>query len=111
MLLIPHGGLHGRLRFGRYEVRPTHREVLVDGVPRELQPRAFDLLVYLIQHRERVLPAQELLDAVWGSRVVEPNSLAVAIKRIRTALADESAEIIQTHHRRGYRFAAAVESD
>jgi DNA-binding winged helix-turn-helix (wHTH) protein len=37
--------------------------------------------------------------------------LAVAIKRIRTALADENAEIVRTHHRRGYRFAAVPESD
>jgi DNA-binding response OmpR family regulator len=36
------------LRFGRCEVRPAQREVLVDGAARELQPRAFDLLLYLI---------------------------------------------------------------
>jgi DNA-binding response OmpR family regulator len=59
----------GMLRFGRCEVRPAQREVLVDGAARELQPRAFDLLLYLIEHREQVLSPRELLGAVWGPRV------------------------------------------
>lgn len=99
------------LRFGRCEVRPARREVLVDGSHRPLQPRPFDLLVYLIEHRERVLSIDELLDAIWGRRIVQPSSLAVAINRIRNVLEDGDSAIIRTHHRVGYRFVAELENE
>jgi len=99
------------LRFGRCEVRPASREVLVDGRQRRIQPRPFDLLVYLIDHRERVLSIDELLDAIWGRQIVQPSSLTVAINRIRSVLADEGGQIIRTHHRVGYRFVAELEDE
>ena len=99
------------LRFGGCEVRPASREVLVNGRPRQIQPRPFDLLVYLIEHRERVLSIDELLDAIWGRQVVQPSSLTVAINRIRNVLEDGNGEIIRTHHRVGYRFVAELEVD
>lgn len=99
------------LRFGGCEVRPASREVLVKGSPRQIQPRPFDLLVYLIENRERVLSIDELLDAIWGRQIVQPSSLTVAINRIRSVLEDDGSEIIRTHHRVGYRFVAALEDD
>jgi DNA-binding winged helix-turn-helix (wHTH) protein len=99
------------MRFGRCEVRPASREVLVNGRPRQIQPRPFDLLVYLIEHRERVLSIDELLDAIWGRQIVQPSSLTVAINRIRSVLGDEGGEIIRTHHRVGYRFVAELEDE
>jgi len=96
------------MRFGRCEVRPASREVLVNGQPRQIQPRPFDLLVYLIENRERVLSIDELLDAIWGRQIVQPSSLTVAINRIRSVLEDGNGEIIRTHHRVGYRFVAAL---
>jgi len=99
------------LRFGRCEVRPASREVRVDGQIRQIQPRPFDLLVYLIEHRDRVLSVDELLDVIWGQQVVQPSSLTVAINRIRGVLGDACGEIIRTHHRVGYRFVAALEDD
>ena len=99
------------LRFGKCEVRPALREVLVNGARREIQPRPFDLLVYLIENRERVLSIDELLDAIWDRQIVQPSSLTVAINRIRSVLEDDNGEIIRTHHRVGYRFAASLEDD
>lgn len=99
------------LRFGRCEVRPASREVLVDGRRRQIQPRPFDLLVYLIEHRERVLSIDELLDAIWGRQIVQPSSLTVAVNRIRSVLGDGDSEIIRTHHRVGYRFVAELEDE
>jgi DNA-binding winged helix-turn-helix (wHTH) protein len=99
------------LRFGRCEVRPESRELLVKGRPCQIQPRPFDLLVYLIEHRARVLSMDELLDAIWGPQIVQPSSLTVAINRIRRVLDDDSSEIIRTHHRVGYRFVAPLEGD
>ncbi|MDR7297436.1 DNA-binding winged helix-turn-helix (wHTH) protein [Pelomonas aquatica] len=100
--------------FSGREVRPASREVVVDGTKRKLQPRAFDLLVYLIEHRHRVLSIDELLDAVWRDRDVQVCSLATAIARIRAVLgagASGDEVIIQTHHRVGYRFVAVLECD
>jgi len=97
------------LRFGRCELRPALRELRVDGQCRQIQPRPFDLLVYLIEHRDRVLSMDELLDVVWCERIVQPSSLTVAINRIRSVLGDERGEIIRTHHRVGYRFVAELE--
>lgn len=107
----PRKSIQAGVRFGRCEVRPASREVLVDGRHRQIQPRPFDLLVYLIDHRERVLSIDELLDAIWGHQIVQPSSLTVAINRIRSVLADEGGHIIRTHHRVGYRFVAELESD
>lgn len=98
-------------RFGHCEVNPASREVRVHGVRRRLQPRAFDLLVYLIEQRHRVLAVHELLDAVWPDRAVQVGSLAAAIARVRAALGEGGEEVIQTHHRIGYRFVATLDVD
>lgn len=111
-------GRHGRrpdwtLKFGRREVCTARREVLVDGASRPLQPRPFDVLVYLIENRGRVVSTDELLDAVWKDEIVQPGSLAAAIMRVRKALLDnepDSGRIIRTHQRIGYRFVATVDA-
>jgi len=103
----------GTLRFGRCEVRVACREVLVDGCVRPLQPRPFDLLVYLIEHRDRVVTIDELLDAIWGDVCVQQGSLPAAIMRVRKALSGDdpaAAEAIRTYSRVGYRFVAPLES-
>ncbi|MBW8758124.1 MAG: winged helix-turn-helix transcriptional regulator [Burkholderiales bacterium] len=100
--------------FGRCEVSVARREVLVDGQLRTLQPRPFDLLVYLIEHRHRVVSTDELLDHIWKDEFVQPGSLAAAVMRIRKALAGaghEAGAIIRTHQGIGYRFVAALDDD
>ena len=100
------------LKFGRREVCAARREVLVDGAPRPLQPRPFDVLVYLIENRERVVSTDELLDSIWKDEIVQPGSLAAAIMRVRKALLDNEPDcgpIIRTHQRFGYRFVAVLD--
>jgi len=100
------------LKFGRREVCTARREVLVDGALRPLQPRPFDVLVYLIENRGRVVSTDELLDAIWKDEIVQPGSLAAAIMRVRKALLDndpDSGPIIRTHQRVGYRFIAELD--
>jgi len=100
--------------FGRCEVSAARREVLVDGKPRRLQPRPFDVLVYLIEHRDRVVSTDELLDHIWKDEFVQPGSLAAAVMRVRKALLDAGADantIIRTHQGIGYRFVAELEGD
>lgn len=97
-------------RFGDFELRPAGRELLRDGVPVELQPKVFDFIAYLLQHRDRAVGKEELLAAVWPGQVVTDSALSRCVRRAREAL-DDSADhpwAIQTLHARGFRFLAAV---
>jgi DNA-binding winged helix-turn-helix (wHTH) protein len=74
------------------------------------EPQVFDVLCYLVQHSDRVVSKEELLDSVWGTRFVTESALTSRIKDARRAVGDDgrSQEIIRTVHGRGYRFIAAV---
>jgi DNA-binding winged helix-turn-helix (wHTH) protein len=78
--------------------------------PKKLEPRAFDLLIYLIEHRDRVVGKQELFEEVWKESFVTDDALAQEIKNIRHAIGDEagSSRYIRTVHKHGYRFIADV---
>src|SRR5688572_31412319 len=80
------------------------------GVAIPLEPKAFDVLIHLIEHRDRVVTKEELLDAVWPGTFVTPNVLTRAVAQIRKALGDESqdARLIETIAKRGYRFIPPV---
>jgi DNA-binding winged helix-turn-helix (wHTH) protein len=58
-------------RFGRFELRPASRQLLVDARPVALGARAFDVLQALIEYRERVVTKEELLDLAWTGLVVD----------------------------------------
>jgi predicted ATPase/DNA-binding winged helix-turn-helix (wHTH) protein len=90
-----------RLLFGRFEVRPAERRLLVDAKPVQLGARAFDLLLALVQHRDRLLTKGELLDLAWPGAVVEEANVQVQISALRKVLGPES---IATVPGRGYRF-------
>ena len=75
--------------------------MLIDGRPVVLGARAFDLLSVLVQHRQRVVPKNELLDLVWPGLVVEENNLQVQISALRKLL---GAQVIRTVPGRGYQF-------
>jgi len=89
-------------RFGRVEVRPAERTILVEGQPAPVGARAFDLLLALIDRRDRVVTKDELLDIVWPGLVVEENNLQVQVSTLRKHL---GARIVATIPGRGYRFA------
>ncbi len=75
-----------------------------------LRPQAFRLLEVLVSRAPGMVPRDELLDRVWGTRHLSPGSLKQAISELRQALGDphEAPRLIETVHRRGYRFIAAV---
>lgn len=93
-------------RFGACEVRPVTRELIRDGKLADIQPRAFDLLVYLVENPGRVVGKDELLDHVWGQRVVSESVVARTVMKARKAIGDDASEphFILTHHGHGYRF-------
>jgi DNA-binding winged helix-turn-helix (wHTH) protein/alpha-beta hydrolase superfamily lysophospholipase len=76
-----------------------------------LEPQAFDVLVYLVSHRDRVVPKDELMDAIWGNRFVTETAVTSRIKQVRKALGDDgqAQRVIRTVHGRGYRYVAPVE--
>ena len=70
-----------------------------------MQPRVFDLLCYLVRHRERVISKDELLDALWPGTIVVDNALQRVVSLARAALADVGlGEAVRTYPRHGYRF-------
>lgn len=78
-----------------------------------LTPRAFEVLIYLIENRDRVVEKQELFDQIWGVSFVSDNALTRMIREIRQVLGDnaDAPRYIETSHRRGYRFIAELRSD
>jgi predicted ATPase/DNA-binding winged helix-turn-helix (wHTH) protein len=97
-----------RRRFGRFEVRMTERQLRVDGQPAPLGARAFDVLVALVERRERLVSKAELLDLAWPGLVVEENNLQVQVSALRKVLGPAA---IATIPGRGYRFALAADDD
>ena len=85
--------------------------LLRDGQPIELRPKTWQLMRFLVENPGRLLSKDELLDAVWTDVAVTPASLNQAIRELRQALGDDAREprYIQTVHRRGFRFIAALE--
>jgi len=94
--------------FGEFELDPARRELRANGQPQPLQPQVFDLLVYLIEHRSRVVPKRELLDVLWPDTIVTESSIQRAVSLARSALGDHGASLIQTFPRQGYRFVGDV---
>lgn len=81
------------------------------GAPLPLEPKAFEVLVFLINHRGRLVEKNELLDAVWKETFVTPNALTRVIAHLRRTLGDDAkdAKYIETIKTRGYRFIAPVQ--
>ncbi|WP_211229586.1 alpha/beta fold hydrolase [Nakamurella lactea] len=75
-----------------------------------VEPQVFDVLLYLVQNRDRVVSKPELLEAVWGSRYVSDSALTSRLKVARRAVGDDGRrqQLITTVHGVGYRFAADV---
>ena len=93
-------------RFGRFELQPAQRRLLVDGQPVPLGARAFDMLTVLVAHAGQLVSKHDLLALVWPGLVVEENNLQVQISSLRKLL---GPQVIATIPGRGYRFTAALD--
>jgi serine/threonine-protein kinase len=97
--------------FDGYRLDARTRELRSpDGAAVALTSKAFEVLLHLVEHRDRVIGKDELLGAVWTHRVVEENNLTQAISALRKALGGGASDhrYIVTVPGRGYRFVAAV---
>jgi pimeloyl-ACP methyl ester carboxylesterase len=97
-------------RFGDVEVDTEQFEVRRGGVAVAVEPQVFDLLVYLVEHRRRVVTKAELLDRVWGDRFVSESALTSRVRALRRAVGDDGRrqEVVRTVHGRGYQFVAEL---
>jgi len=98
----------GTYRFVGFELRPRERMLLQDGKRAVVGPRAFDLLVALVERAGSLVTKDELLERVWPRLVVEENNLQVQVSALRKVLGTDA---IATIPGRGYRFAHAVMVD
>ncbi len=93
-------------RFGVFDLDPAGRPVAIE-------PQVFNLLLYLVENRERVVTRDDLIAAVWDGRAVSDTTLSSRIFALRRVLGDtgEAQNVIRTVPRRGFRFVAEVTSD
>ncbi len=96
--------------FGPFQLDPPERLLLCDGQPIPMPPKAFELLVVLVERRGHLVEKDELLKAVWRGSFVEEGNLSVAVSVLRKALNDDRGlhKYIETVSKRGYRFVADV---
>ena len=97
-----------RFVFGDLSLDVDRRELRNPSELVPLEPQAFDVLVHLVLHRDRVVPKEELMDTVWGGRFVSETAVTSRIKQVRRALGDDghTQGLVRTYHGRGYRFVA-----
>ena len=99
--------------FDDYVLDLDRRELRRGFTSVAMEPQVFDLLQYLIRHRERVVSRDELIGAIWGGRIVSESALTTRISAVRSAVGDSGTEqrLIKTLPRKGVRFVGDVREE
>ena len=94
-----------RFLFGDYALETEARILQHSGERVAIEPQVFDLLTYLIEHRKRVVSANELLDALWPDVSVTPAALSRSLRKARRAVGDDGKHqsVLRTERGRGFR--------
>ena len=97
--------------FDDVRVEPATFRAFKAGNAIQLEPKAFRLLLFLIENRGRLIEKEEILESIWNGTHVTENALVREIAKLRKTLRDDpkAARYIQTVHTRGYRFIAEVQ--
>ena len=95
----------GGFRFGRFLLLPAERQLLADGDALRPEPRAFDLLVALVERAGQLVSKDELFEQIWPGRVVEEGNLHVHVSALRKLVGKQAIETVAGH---GYRFTTPV---
>lgn len=92
--------------FGDCTIDENRRELMRAGAAVPVEPQVFDLLLYFISNRDRLVTRDEIIAAVWRGRIVSESTLASRIHAARAAIGDdgETQRFIKTIQRRGFRF-------
>jgi DNA-binding winged helix-turn-helix (wHTH) protein len=96
--------------FAECELDLPRHELRRGGIIVHVEPQVFDLLVFLITNRERIVSKDEILDAVWNGRIVSEAALSSRINAARKAVGDNGNDqsLIRTFQKRGFRFIGEV---
>ena len=96
--------------FKDFALDGERRELRARGTIVPIEPQVFDLLVYLIQNRDRVVSKDDLIASVWAGRIVSDSTLDSRINAVRRAIGDsgEQQALIRTIPRKGIRFVGEV---
>ena len=96
--------------FGDHVLDVERRELRRGAALVALEPQVFDLLIYLLKNRDRVVSKDDLIEGVWGGRIVSESTLTSRITAARKAVGDSGEEqrLIRTVARKGIRFVGAV---
>jgi TolB-like protein/DNA-binding winged helix-turn-helix (wHTH) protein len=100
--------VHDRFFFEDFELVPSQRLLRGPSGDINLRSTSLDVLIYLVRAGSRLVPKEELLDAIWPDVTVTEDSLTKCISDIRSALSDGDRRILKTVSRRGYVLAAEV---
>src|SRR5215470_1859414 len=96
--------------FDDFTLDSERRELRSGGTIIPIEPQVFDLLVYLVRNRDRVVSKDDLIGSVWGGRIVSESTLASHINAARKAVGDsgDAQRLIRTFSRKGVRFVGTV---
>ncbi|NQY14581.1 MAG: tetratricopeptide repeat protein [Henriciella sp.] len=99
-----------RYAFGPFELDTSTLELTRAGEVLSIEPQVFEMLAYLIENRDRVLSKDDLIEAVWGGRIVSDSAISSRIKLVRRAVDDDGTRqsVIKTVHGKGFRFVADI---
>lgn len=98
-------------QFHGYSVDTGRRELRRGEAVISIEPQVFDLLVYLIHNRQKVVSKDELIETIWGGRAISESALTSRINAARSAVGDTGARqaMIRTSARKGYRFVGLLD--
>ena len=96
--------------FGEFLLDTESLELRQNGKPLDVEPQVFSLLTCLIENRDRVVTKDELIEQVWGGRIITDSALNTRINAVRRAVGDDGKRqaVVKTLQRRGFRFVAEV---
>jgi DNA-binding winged helix-turn-helix (wHTH) protein/TolB-like protein/Tfp pilus assembly protein PilF len=96
--------------YGPFRLDPAEHRLTREGSPVSLAPKAFELLLVLVQNPGRLLTKQQIMEALWPGSFVEEANLTVSISLLRKALGEKEGNLryIETVPKKGYRFIASV---
>jgi DNA-binding winged helix-turn-helix (wHTH) protein len=99
-----------RYCFEDYVLDTARHELRRNGVLLPAAPQALDLLAYLIQHRDRIVTKDQLVDAVWERRAITDTALTTRLNVVRSVVGDNGQQqrLIKTLPRKGFRFIGDV---
>jgi TolB-like protein len=100
-------------RFGDHALDIERRELRRGAELIALEPKVFDLLIYLVRNRGRVVSKDDLIQGVWGGRIVSDSALTTRLNAARKTVGDSGAAqcVIRTVQRKGVRFIGEVSED